>query len=184
MGAESSEAWVVWLLLAAVPLVLATSTAFAKSAVVLGGLRIGLGAEMLLPWAIVLALALVVTAVIMGPTGIAVWERLLEAGGLPALADAPARALEVLEPLLAFMQRHSDVLVPAFLVTELTEALLMVVLILVPLLLLDVLGALVFALVGLAPQALPLVTLPFKLLLFLVAGGWDVVIGGLVEGYR
>ncbi|MCH9681388.1 MAG: hypothetical protein K0V04_08145 [Deltaproteobacteria bacterium] len=192
-----------WLVLAALPLVLAIATAFTKSSVVLGALRIGLGAETLLPWSAMLALALVVTGIVMAPVALDTLARVDAAGGVSALAGAdPEVWLAVVEPLTDFLGRHTDpdelvffaqlqgveaadprALVPAFLVTELTEALHMAVLIVLPLVLVDLVVAQGLTLLGLATAPGPLVTLPLKLLLFLAAGGWDVVIGGLVEGY-
>ena len=181
-----------WVWLAALPLLLATCTAFTKVSVVLAALRIGLGAEALLPWSAVLALALVVSAVIMAP---------LAAEAAPLLA-APEGVVAAARPLLDFLAHHaapaeldffaalqglaSDhplVVVPAFLVSELGEALHLAVLILLPFALLDLVVAQIFALIGLPGQPLALVTLPLKVLLFLAVGGWQVVIGGLVEGY-
>jgi len=192
-----------YLVLAAVPLVLAIATAFTKASVVLGALRVGLGAEALLPWSAMLALALVVTAVVMAPVALTSVEAVEAVGGLDALSGASSDEwLSVAEPLRAFLHRHAAtdelqffaelqgveagdprVLVPAFLVTELAEALTMAVLILLPLVLVDLVVAQSLTLLGLANAPGPLVTLPLKLLLFLVVGGWDVVIGGLVEGY-
>ncbi|MEM7159788.1 MAG: hypothetical protein AAF799_43510 [Myxococcota bacterium] len=194
---------VPWLVLAGVPLVLAIATAFAKSSVVLGALRVGLGAEALLPWSAMLALALVVTGVVMAPVAVETFEAANAAGGWAALSSAGWDVwIPVFEPLRAFVERHAAaeelaffgelqglpvddprVLVPGFLVTELTEALHMAVLVLLPLVLVDLVVAQALTLLGLSSAPGRLVTLPLKLLLFLAVGGWDVVIGGLVEGY-
>lgn len=193
----------LWLVVAAVPLVLAACTAFTKASVVLAALRVGLGAETLLPWAAMLALALVVTAVIMAPTGLETWSAVETAGGPQALVEAGALAwLEALAPLREFLERHASeaeieffaslqgrdpshplVLVPAFLVTELSEALRMAVLLLVPFVVVDLVVAQALALLGITNQPATPIALPAKVLLFLGAGGWDVVVGGLVEGY-
>jgi type III secretory pathway component EscR len=192
-----------WVVLAALPLALAAATAFTKVSVVLASLRLGLSAEALLPYGAVLALGLIVTAVIMLPVGVEVATAIELGGGLETLLAAPANDwLPVFEPLRGFLERHADpdelsffaqlqgspsqsplALIPAFLVTELTEALQMAVLIIVPFVIVDLLVAQVLTLLGLAQQPLPLVTIPLKVLLFLSAGGWDIVIGSLVEGY-
>jgi len=182
-----------WILLAALPLFLATCTAFTKVSVVFAALRTALGAEMLLPWSAVLALSVVVTAVIMGPVALTM-APILEFGG--------PLSPELLTPIGEFLSRHSDprqleifastqglpidhplVLVPSFLVTELSEALKMAVVILLPFAMVDLIIAQIFVLLGLPGQPLPLVTLPLKVLLFLAIGGWQAVILGLVEGY-
>ena len=192
-----------WVVIAALPLVLAIATAFTKVSVVLGALRVGLGAESLLPWSAMLALALVVTGVVMAPVALQSIEVVEAAGGLEALTRADLdQWLSVVAPLREFLERHTSAeelsffaelqgvspddpraLVPGFLVTELAEALHMAVLIILPLVLVDLVVAQSLTLLGLANAPGPLVTLPLKLLLFLAAGGWDVVIGGLVEGY-
>lgn len=203
MPPEISPTLAVWLGLAALPLVLALATAFTKATVVLGSLRVALGAEALLPWSALLAVAVIVTAVVMGPTAAETWTLVEARGGLDAvLAGDAASTLDLLRPLLGFVTRHAApeeleffadlqsrpsadplVIVPAFLVTELTEALAMAVVILVPLVLVDLLVAQVLVLVGLVNQPTPMISIPLKLVLFLGIGGWDVVIGGLVEGY-
>lgn len=192
-----------WLVLAALPIVLAVATSFTKASVVLGAVRVGLGAEVLLPWAAMWGLALVITAVVMGPVALEMAAAVETAGGPGALTSGSAGAWgAVAAPLLEFLRHHAAadelrffaelqglaatdprVLVPSFLVTELGEALHMAVLILLPLVLVDLVVAQALTLLGLAAAPGPLVTLPLKLLLFLAAGGFDVVVRGLVEGY-
>ena len=175
-----------WVWLAALPLLLATCTAFTKVSVVLAALRIGLGAEALLPWSAVLALALVVSAVIMAPLAAETAEGVIAAARplLEFLARHAAPAeVDFFAGLQGLAGDHPLVVVPAFLVSELGEALHLAVLILLPFALLDLVVAQIFALVGLPGQPLALVTLPLKVRLFLAVGGWAVVIGGLVEGY-
>jgi type III secretory pathway component EscR len=183
-----------WVALSLAPVAAVSCTAFAKASVVLSAIRVGLGAEALLPWSAVFALSLVVTAVIMGPVG-------FEAAALYG-SGAPLDVGALFAPLSAFLDRHADpaeveyfaslnavdlahplALVPAFLVTELAEALQMAALILVPFVLVDLVLAQLVALIGLSGQVQPAVALPVKVLLFLAVGGWDAVIRGLVEGY-
>lgn len=198
----TSTAW-VWLLLAALPLVLTLATSFTKVSVVLGALRVGLGAQALLPLPVLLALSLVVTALVMAPVALAVGAGVEAAGGLQAVVQGGWDAwVAALAPLEAFVVEHGAVderrfvaelrglpldhpivSVAAFLITELREALAMAVLIIVPFVLVDLLVAQVLALMGLVNQPTAIVTVPLKLLLFLAVGGWDAVVGGLVEGY-
>ncbi len=192
-----------WLALTAAPLLAITCTAFTKASVVLSALRVGLGAELLLPWSAVFALSLAVTAVVMGPVAAASLEALAVAGGIENLTQGPGSQIAaVLAPLLEFLTRHADAaelgffvelqsvpaehplaLVPAFLVTELSEALQISLIILVPFVLVDLVVAQVLLLLGLGAASQPLVSLPLKIALFLAVGGWDVVVRGLVEGY-
>lgn len=202
MAEVSPTIW-VWVGLAALPLVLALCTAFTKSMVAVGALRTGLGAESFLPWPIVIAVAAVITGVVMAPVGAALAETVQSVGGLEAaLSDPMDGGYGLVAPLLEFTSRHADtaevqffaelqgaaadspwVVVPAFLVTELTEALAIAVVILVPFVLADLVVGQALLLSGLSAVPQPLVSVPVKLLLFLAVGGWDVVIGGLVKGY-
>jgi len=199
---EAAPNLTVWAAIFALPLVLALATAFTKTSVVLGALRMGFSAEALLPLPVVFALSLLVTALVMAPTGAAMADVLTAVGGLDALARDAEQWPAVLAPLTDFLARHSDpaertffaeltarsiddplVLVSAFVITELAEAFAIAVALLVPMVVVDLLAAQGLVLMGLAQQPTPLVTVPIKLLLFLAVGGWDLVIGGLVGGY-
>lgn len=193
-----------WLLLAAAPIVLTACTAFTKISIVLAALRMGLGAERLLPLASIFALALVLTALVMAPVGEAMLELLTAAGGVEGLAGEPApRWAELLAPLREFLARHADAdqlqlfaelsgrgpddalsLVPAFLVSELAAGLELALWILLPFVVVDLIAAEVLALLGLQHTPTAVIALPAKILLFLAADGWQTVIVNLVEGYR
>lgn len=187
--------------LAIVPIVLVVATAFAKSSVLLGAVRVGLGAEALLPLPVMLALALVVTAIVMAPTAGAVLGEVEAQGGLAGVAERGGW-LDAAAPWLSFLQRHADageleffsslqqravddplVIVPGFLVTELREALTMATVVLVPLVVVDLLVAQAVTLLGFSQLPVAVLSVPLKLLLFLAVGGWSVIVGGLVEGY-
>jgi flagellar biosynthesis protein FliP len=192
------------LLLASLPLLLAACTSFTKISVVLAALRHGLGAERLLPFGSMLALALVITALVMAPVAEACLIGLELAGGVAALTAAPLElGLELLAPLWEFQRAHAEqaqlelfaelsgrevgepvVLVPAFLVSELGRALELAVMILIPFVVVDLICAQLLVLLGLSTTPTAVVALPAKILLFLAADGWRTVIVGLVEGYR
>ena len=204
MALELPPGLAAWAALTAAPLLAITCTAFTKASVVLSALRVGLGAELLLPWSAVFALSLAITAVVMGPVAAASLEALESAGGIENLTQGPGSQIAVvLAPLLEFLARHADpgelgffvelqgvpaehplALIPAFLVTELGEALQISLLILVPFVLVDLVVAQVLLLLGLnSGSSQPLVSLPLKIALFLTVGGWGVIVRGLVEGY-
>jgi flagellar biosynthesis protein FliP len=204
LGVELPANVAGWLLLAALPLLLAACTAFTKIAVVLGALRLGLGAERLLPAGSMLALALVITALVMAPVTEDCLAALEAVGGYPALAAEPlALGTRVLEPLWEFLAVHAKpeelelfaglagrgedeplVLAPAFLLSELGRGLELAVMILLPFVVVDLLCAQVLVLLGLSNTPTAVIALPAKILLFLAADGWSTVIVGLVEGYR
>lgn len=199
--ADLAASPVVWLAL--FPLALVLCTAFAKITIVLGALRIGLGARELLPYGLVFAVGLLITAVVMGPVGREIWFALELRGGVAALGDLSWAAWwELASPLETFLARHASeeelsffadltgrgaqdpqVLVSAFVITELSEALHIAVLILLPFVIVDLLLAEILTLVGVPQLPVSTVALPTKVLLFLAAGGWDIIVGGLVEAY-
>ena len=143
MDAELPANVSVWLILGSLPLLLAACTAFTKISVVLAALRMGLGAERLLPYGSMLALALVVTGLVMAPVAEACLLALESVGGLEPVAAAPLElGAEVLGPLWQFLAEQADpkqielfadlsaqapdqpaVLVPAFLLSELARGL-------------------------------------------------------------
>jgi flagellar biosynthesis protein FliP len=192
------------LLLASLPLLLAACTAFTKISIVLAALRHGLGAERLLPFASMLALALVITALVMAPVAEACLTALELGGGTAALMAAPLElGRELLAPLWEFQRAHAEqeqlelfaelsgraieepvVLVPAFLVSELGRALELAVMILIPFVVVDLICAQLLVLLGLPTTPTTVVALPAKILLFLAADGWRTVIVALIEGYR
>lgn len=196
----------VWVAVGAlVPLLAVTATAFAKAAVLLGALRSGLGVPGALPVVVTTGLAAVLTALVMAPVGRAAFEAV---GDLPpeapaAWAQAAERGWPVVEDFLNRHTRPEDTAlvraavaelapagtpgpeerVAAFLVSELTAAFELAVLLLLPFLVVDLLVANTLAVVGFALLPPPLVALPFKLLLFVAAGGWGLLVRGFVTGY-
>ncbi|TPV94140.1 MAG: hypothetical protein B7733_16860 [Myxococcales bacterium FL481] len=188
--------------LAAAPLLLVACTAFTKVAVVLASVRVGLSAEVLLPYTAMLALALATTGIVMAPVAQemwVVWEAVGEGSAWPSWSR---HGLVALEPLRTFMSQHAGVeeieffaelahtregdlraLIPAFLVAEIRAGLGIAVLILIPFVLLDLLVAQILALCGLVLPNLSLVTLPLKVALFLAADGFELVLTNLVDGY-
>jgi type III secretion protein R len=76
------------------------------------------------------------------------------------------------------------VLLPAFVVSELTRAFLIAFLLLLPFLVVDVVVANVLVALGLHTMSPASVALPFKLLLFVMADGWHLLARALVLAYR
>lgn len=196
----------VWVLVgAALPLLAVSATAFAKASVLLGILRGGLGVPGALPAAVTTGLAAVLAALVMAPVGRAAVAAAgpVDEGDPAAWQGAVGRAWPVLD---AFLGRHTrdadaalvraavapldpgaeagpEVRVAAFLVSELSAAFELGVLLLLPFLVVDLLVANTLAVIGFALLPPPLVALPFKLLLFVAAGGWGLLVRGFVGGY-
>jgi type III secretion protein R len=134
---------------------------------------------------------------------------LLSPGGLAVVGSAFAAARE---PLRAFLQRHASgrdrdmflqlarrqrtpedaatvtphdllVLAPAFVVSELRRGFEIGILIFVPFLVIDLVIASLLATLGLQMLSPALISLPLKLLLFVLADGWHIILRGLVASY-
>ncbi|EFH11480.1 flagellar biosynthetic protein FliP, partial [Pseudoroseomonas cervicalis ATCC 49957] len=194
-------------LLSLAPSLLVMVTAFARISIVLSLLRSAIGAPGVPPNPVLIGLALFLTFFVMQPVLEASWTQGLQpmaAGQLGEIEGLQAAA----EPFRGFMLAHardSDialfldlanlpaveepartpwrVLVPAFLVGELRRAFEIGFLIFLPFLVIDIVVASV--LMGLGMMMLPpnTVSLPFKLIFFVLVDGWRLVSGSLVQGF-
>jgi type III secretion protein R len=79
---------------------------------------------------------------------------------------------------------HLTVLIPAFVVTELSEAFAIGFLIYLPFLVIDLVVANILLALGMQMLSPTQVSLPFKLLLFVSIGGWGLLAQSLASGYR
>jgi flagellar biosynthetic protein FliP len=186
---------------------LVSATCFTRIVIVLSFLRQALGAPQLPSNQVVLTLALVLSAFVMAPTA----ERVYAGALGPYLEDrmgheeALARASG---PMREFMLRHTreedlalffdvadrprpargeelpmTVVMPAFLVSELTTAFRMGLFIYVPMLLVDVLVAALLTSMGMTMVPPQMVALPLKVSLFVMADGWRLVVASLARSF-
>jgi len=196
-------------LFAVVPMLLIVGTSFAKTYVVLAIVRNALGAEGIPPAPVVTGLAAVLSIFIMAPVASDMSEAAKKLPPTPksdiTLADLGRTAAVVSPPLVDFLKRNTPdseiaffsemaresrtaspglrILLPAFASAELVEALLMGVLIFVPFLLVDLLVATVLNAMGLANLSTATVAVPMKILLFLAADGWHLLVSALITSY-
>jgi flagellar biosynthetic protein FliP len=196
------------------PAVLLMTTCFVRISVVLALVRQGLGAAQIPSNQIVAALAVFLSALVMWPVWNQAWRDGVEpyrAGALPAAeaferGSLPVRrwmaaqieAADNRDTMLMFLERlpagplraatYDDVpleaLLPAFLVSELETAFSVGFRLLLPFLVIDVLVAVLAVSSGLVMLPPSLVSLPLKLLVFVAADGWTLVIRGLLDGLR
>ncbi|SMB96635.1 flagellar biosynthetic protein FliP [Thermanaeromonas toyohensis ToBE] len=193
--------------LAMVPLILVSLSSFTRIVVVLSFLRNAVATPQIPPNPVIIALALFLTAATMAPT----WERVYSEAVRPYLAGEIGAAEAVARgeaPLREFMLRHTrestlkmfldylDVkpetpqdtpmraLVPAFMVSELRTAFEMGFMLYLPFLVIDL--AVGTALMSFGMIMLPpvMVSLPLKLLVFVLADGWDAVVSSLLASYH
>ncbi len=195
------------LLLASVslaPALLAVMTSFARIVVVLFFLRAGLGAQEIPPNYVMVGLAILLTFVAMGPT----LTVINEAAVAPLMAGDVdlAQAAEAAEaPAREFMlgqARPQDIelmvglsgeppgdppmsaLAAAFAISELRAAFLIGFIIYLPFLVIDLVVGSTLASVGMLNLPAPLLSLPFKILMFVMVDGWHLLTETLIATIR
>lgn len=218
--AGSPLGWVIILAgLGLLPFFLIMVTSFVKIAVVLSLLRQAIGVQQVPPNQVITGLAIILSAYIMAPVGIEMYQELeptlieVEDGTFEASLDNYTSVGErALEPLQGFLIRHADevdrallwelavemrppeqredvqtddllVVIPAFVLTELKEAFMIGFLLFLPFIIVDLVIANILLSLGMHMLSPTTVSLPFKLLLFVLVDGWYLVIKGLILGY-
>jgi len=199
--------------LAVAPAVAVMVTCFTRIIVVLGLLRQALATQQLPPNQILFGLALLMTLVVMAPTYMAVHQDAVAPylAGKMGWQDAWGAAQK---DVRAFMIRQissagneqdvylflgkdqagqsnltwSDVptlsLIPAFAVSELKVAFLIGFRIYLPFLVIDMLVASMLVSMGMLMLPPVLISMPFKLLMFVLADGWHLVVGTLMKSFQ
>lgn len=183
-------------------------TSFTRVVIVLSLIRQAMGTLHSPPNQVVIGLALFLTLFIMGP----VWEQVQEKALNPYLEDqiTQEQALEqAVNPVRAFMLkqvREKDldlfigmsgitlpefpsqiplrVLIPAFVTSELRTAFQIGFLIYIPFLVIDMIVASVLMSMGMMLLPPVMISLPFKLVLFVLADGWFLVVGSLMQSFN
>jgi flagellar biosynthetic protein FliP len=189
------------------PAILLMMTGFTRIVIVLSLLRQALGTQSSPPNQIIIGLSLFLTFFVMGPT----LDRIYNDAYVPYTKNTIAFevALEKAEaPIRLFMvkqTRQSDfslfaklaklelnvtaqtaplrVLVPAFVTSELKSAFQIGFMIFIPFLVIDLVVASVLMSLGMMMLSPVLVALPFKLMLFVLADGWNLLIGSLAASF-
>ena len=207
--ASVMEIFIVLTLLSVAPLVLITLTSFTRIVIVLSFLRQALGTQQSPSNQIIIALSLFLSFHVMAP----VWHKVEAESVTPYYNREiqPQVALErAWTPLREFLTRqtrkadlalfhhHSDdgagaaldaaaipasSLIPAFVISELKTAFQMAFLIYVPFLVLDLVVAAILMSMGMMFLPPVLVSLPFKLVLFVLVDGWNLLVGSLVRSF-
>ncbi len=202
------ELLILFTLLSFAPAILIGLTAFVRIVIVLAFLRQAVGTQQMPPNQVVIALALFLTFFVMMPTLRKVKEVAVE----PYLAEeiTPIEAVERgFTPIRGFMLRQTrekdlalflgisgrerpstpagltaDVVIPAFMISELKSAFQISFLIYIPFLVLDMVVAAILTSMGMITLPPVLISLPFKLMIFVLADGWNVLVGALVRSFQ
>jgi len=189
------------------PSILVMMTSFTRIVVVLSLLRTALGTATAPPNAVIVALALFLTAFVMGPA----LQNAYDSGIRPLINNeiSVEQAFQKSsDPLKAFMKKNvrekdlalfSDlsrepapatpedlslrILIPAFMISELKRAFEIGFLLFLPFLIIDLVVASVLMSMGMMMLPPVVVSLPFKLIFFVLVDGWSLVAGSLVQSY-
>ncbi len=189
------------------PAILIMVTSFTRIVIVLSLLRRALGTMQMPPNQVMIGLALFLTFFVMAP----VWHKINQNALQPYLDKkiGNQKALEnAAAPLREFMFRQTrekdlalfvdiaklqrpqnvddiptTVLIPSFIISEVKTAFQIGFLLYVPFLIIDMVVASVLLSMGMMMLPPIMVSLPFKLMLFVLADGWYLLVGSLVKGF-
>lgn len=193
-------------ILSLAPSILVMVTSFTRIVVVLSFLRSALGIQQTPPNSVLISLALFLTAFVMAPVFQTAWDN-----GLGPLIDQQideAQAFEeTVAPFRQFMLTHvreadlmlfmemadaeavtpDDVplqaLVPAFMISELKRAFEIGFLLFLPFLIIDMVVASILMSMGMMMLPPIMISLPFKIIFFVLVDGWYLVAGSLVQSF-
>ena len=194
-------------ILALAPSIIIMVTSFTRTIVVLGFLRQALGTQQMPPMQVLTALAIFLTFFIMAPTMQQINEQALQPyqKGYISFSQALENAETPLRDFMFRQTRENDLslfmsivkqekpsnkdevptraLIPAFMISELKTAFQIGFLIFLPFLVIDMVVANILLALGMMMLSPTTISLPFKLLLFVLIDGWAKLVHGLVLTY-
>lgn len=198
---------IVITVLSVAPGLLVMVTCFTRFVIALSFLRAGLGLQTTPANLILISLALFMTFYVMAPTFDQAWRDGLEPlvenrigeeeayGRITAPFRAFMRAnvrekdLSLFEELSGRVPADSDdeielrVLIPAFMISELRRAFEIGFLIVLPFLVIDMIVATLTMSMGMMMLPPTIISLPFKILFFILIDGWNLLVGGLIRSF-
>jgi flagellar biosynthetic protein FliP len=195
-------------LLSLLPAIVLTCTSFTKVLVVLSLTRNALGLQQTPPNQVLAGLALFLSLFIMSPTLSDIYH-----DGVKPYLDGDATTAQAwddgIDPLRTFMLKNADddeiqllsnvaerdvpdsradtpttTLIPAFILSELKDAFIIGFIIFIPFLIIDIVVSGALMALGMMMMPPVMVSLPFKLLLFVLVNGWGLIITALVGSYK
>lgn len=194
-------------ILSLAPSILVMVTSFTRIIIVLSFLRSAMGLQQTPPNTVLISLALFLTAFIMTPT----FEKAYQDGLKPLIneeIDETEALQRTAQPFHSFMLAHVrekdlglflniakedkiervedtpyQVLVPAFMISELRRAFEIGFLIFIPFLIIDMLIASTLMAMGMMMLPPVVISLPFKLIFFVLVDGWYMIAGSLVKSF-
>lgn len=212
MTIEPTNLLVILVMMNLLPLAMLMVTSYTKLAVVFSLLRSALGVQQVPPNMVLYGIALILTVYIMSPVGYAMFNLVKDEPIANAdIKTIVSLASKAKEPLRAFLVKHARekdcrffaktikklwperkddyraddiiVLIPAFMLSELTAAFEIGFILYLPFLAIDLIIANVLMALGMIMLSPVIISLPFKLLLFVMLDGWARVVHSLVLSY-
>ncbi len=189
------------------PSILVMMTSFTRIVIVLSLLRTAMGVQQSPPNSVIISLALFLTAFVMAPVLQKSWE-----DGIKPLMDEQIELSEAFDkaskPVHGFMLKYVrekdlalfielsktekpatpqevklQVLIPAFMISELRRAFEIGFLLFVPFIVIDLVVASVLMSMGMMMLPPIIISLPFKLIFFVLVDGWHLVAGSLIKSF-
>lgn len=194
--------------LSVAPSILLLMTSFTRIAIVLSFVRNALGTQQMPPNQVIMGLSLLLTFFIMGPTFQEVNHQALQPflDGKIGQNEAFAKASAPMKEFMAKQTREGDLklfleysdakniksiddvplpaLVPAFAISELKTAFQMGFLIFIPFVVIDMIVSSILMAMGMMMLPPSLISLPFKILLFILVDGWHLVVQSLFTSFK
>lgn len=206
------EILLLFTILSLAPAIVVMMTSFTRIVIVLSFVRRALATQELPPNQVIIGLSLLLTFMVMSPTFMAIKRDALDpyTSEDPKKQISQAVAIErTVAHMRAFMFQHArekdvrlfmslrgedkpeltqeevptDVLIPAFVISELRRAFIMGFAIFLPFMIIDMVVASTLISMGMLVLPPILISLPFKILLFILVDGWHLVVGSLVQSF-
>ena len=189
------------------PAILLMTTCFTRIVIVLGFIRQAMGTQNMPPTQIILGLSLFLSFFIMSPTLNKMNEEALQPYLKEQISqtDALQKGLAPLREFMFSQVREEELtllteitmksepvqpediptmtLIPAFMLSELKRAFQMGFMIYIPFLVIDMIVASVLMSMGMMMLPPVIISMPFKLLLFVLVDGWTLVVGSLIKSF-
>lgn len=205
---DTMEVLLLFTVLTLAPAIIILTTSFTRIVVVLSFMRQALGTQNMPPNQLLIGFAMFLSVFVMMPTGQSIYENTVKPYNAKQINAM--QALEGLEKdLRSFMIIHvrkadiglfydvtntaapSDIgavpthfLIPAFIISELKTAFQIGFLLYIPFIVLDMVVASVLMAMGMMMLPPMLVSMPFKLLLFVLVDGWQLVTGAILRSFN
>lgn len=199
---------VLLVMLSMLPLIVVTMTPFLRIVIILSLLRTSLGTQQIPPNLVLIGMAIILTGYVMGPSLGEINNKALIPLSNQTMS-VPKAMSEAYKPLKKFMLKQTDMkdlaffyrlskspnprspedvgfrqLIAAFLLSELRTSFQIGFLIFIPFLVIDLIIANILLALGMIMLSPTIVSLPFKLLIFVAVDGWTLIIKGLVQSFN